>query len=194
MKITVSRHLVAALLGCLLWNHASALGLGGLGAGSQPMNQPQVLAQGIGGNLTRDALAAYVEALEFCLAQIGSPTQFSAGDRQQITQVFTQNFASMPAETQNALATARPTWIQYRQAWAQLTMDQKKAFAYDVLSLAYGEQAAAQALGMGGGGSGGGGSTGSGYGGFSEPCYSCTEQGSLIYGGATDLGGGEFAY
>ena len=54
---------------------------------------------------------------------------------------------------------------------------------------------AAQALGIqtaGSGGSGGGSSSGSG--GFSEPCYTCTEQGSLIYGGATDLGGGEFAY
>jgi hypothetical protein len=193
MQNPFAKYLVAALIGCAVWTQVAALGLGGLGNSPVPAGQDQVLAQGPGGSLTSDAVAAYAEALEFCLGQVGSQTRFGAADRQQIQQILTRNFPTMPVETQSALANARPTWTQYRQSWDQLTLDQKKAFAYDVLSLAYGDAAAGQALGMSGG-NGGGGSSGSAYSGYSEPCTVCTEEGSLIYGGATDLGGGEFSY
>ena len=57
------------------------------------------------------------------------------------------------------LANARPLWTQYRSQWGTLPLQAKQEFAYYVLALAYGEQAAGQALGLNtgdAGGSGGG--------------------------------------
>jgi len=57
------------------------------------------------------------------------------------------------------LANARPLWTQYRSQWGTLPLQAKQEFAYYVLALAYGEQAAGQALGLdtGAGQQGGGG-------------------------------------
>ena len=64
-----------------------------------------------------------------------------------------QNFNYLPQETQLNLINARSIWSQYQSQWAFLNIDQKKEFGFAVLGLAFGEQAAAQALGMGQGGS-----------------------------------------
>lgn len=157
-----------------------------------PENKQGIVAQGMGGTLTHDAMDAYIEALEFCLTQVGSPTSFSAQDRQAITQQFASGFSGLPVDTQQALVAARNTWNQYQAAWTGLSLNDKKEFAYSVLALAYGDQAAAQALGMNQQHSYSGFSSGSSS--FSEPCYQCTEQGSMIYGGGVDIGGGEIAY
>jgi hypothetical protein len=195
MKI-LSAILVSSVLNIYLISSSHASGLLGNGFAMQnnPANQSQVLAQSPYGNLTTDGVNAYIEALAFCQEQLGQPTQFTEAQKQQITQVLATSFPSMPPESQQGLANARMTWTQYRNNWQMLTLDQKKAFAYDVLALAYGDQAAAQALGMnqGSGYAGSGGSSSSSPGGWSEPCYQCTEEGSMTYGGAIDIGGGEF--
>ena len=177
----------------------SRLGLGGgqpaFGSPAQPaMGAPaaggQVLAQGMGGALTTDAVAAYFEALEFVHGQLGQPMQFDAQVRQQFTQTLATNFATLPAETQQTLAQARPLWTQYAQSWAMLPMGEKQEFAYFVLAVAYGEQAAAQALGVRPGGGGGGGSGGGSYGGIdmnqSYPGSDCWASAGCSYDGGTN--------
>jgi hypothetical protein len=106
------------------------------------------LSQGAGGVLTRDAASAYIEALEFVLAQIGQPTTFPADSRLQIEQRLADAFPSLPEAVQTSLAEARDILNRYRAQWDTLDLDAKREFAYYVLALAYGEQAAAQAVGV----------------------------------------------
>ena len=70
----------------------------------------------------------------------------------------------------------------YHDAWPNLSIDQKKVFAFDVLSLAYGDAAASQALGLNTGSSGGG--TG-----VNVPW---SEGYSKSYGGGIDAGDGTY--
>ena len=44
------------------------------------------------------------------------------------------------------------SWTRYHSEWATLPFESKQEFAYHVLAIAYGEQAAAQALGLNAGG------------------------------------------
>ena len=172
------------------------IGLGSLATPAQDQSSP-VLAQSPYGNLTVDSVNAYMEALAFCLQQIGQPGQFTQDEEQQITQALTDNFPALPPEAQQALANARESWNEYRSNWDMLDMNQKIEFAYNVLAFAYGDQIAQQVLGLNTNNTantGQGSSSDSGYSGFSEPCYTCTEAGSMIYGGAIDMGGGEFSY
>ncbi len=121
----------------------------------------QVLAQGEGGPLTVDAVMAYIEALEFSLAQIGQPTQFPREARVEIAQRLVQAYPSIPLVTQRNLSQARAVWTQYAQAWDSLALAQKQEFVFHVLAIFGGEEAAAQALGLEtGGGSGGAGGDG----------------------------------
>lgn len=97
---------------------------------------------------TRDAGVAYLEALTFCLNQIGSPITFDEPARQMILNEITRQFPTLPLADQLKLSTARTTWNQYQASWSYLSMEQKTAFAYDVFTLAFGAEAASQALGL----------------------------------------------
>jgi hypothetical protein len=123
---------------------------GGFMGGSPPpaATDGTVLAQGAGGTFTRDAADAYIEALEFTLAEIGQPTTFEPGERGQIHEALAAGFADLPVEAQIDLANARPLWTQFRSEWSTLPLQAKQEFAYYILTLAYGEQAAGQALGL----------------------------------------------
>ncbi len=125
----------------------------------------QILAQGAGGVLTVDAVSAYIEALEFSLAQVGQPTRFDQRARMQIAQSLAQAFPGAPLEMQRDLAQARVAWSQYSQTWNMLSFEDQREFVYEVLSIAYGEVVAANAVGQGAGtaGAGGGASAGGGY-------------------------------
>lgn len=146
----------------------------------------KVIAKGYAGSLTVDAFDAYYEALVFCLGEIGQPSDFSDARKQQMLQLMVSGFPTFPAETQQALANARISWTQYHAAWPTLSIDQKKAFAFDVLSLAYGDAAAAQALGLNTGSSGGG--TGS----DTNVNVPWSEGYSKSYGGGVDAGDGTY--
>ncbi len=124
---------------------------------SQPspsLPAPNVLAHSMNGNLTQDSVDAYIEALQFCLAQLGQNKQFTPQERATIKQSLVQAYPGLDPEAQRELADARNIWNRYRNQWQMLPMQEKKAFAYDVLALAYGDAAAAQALGMNQGGGG----------------------------------------
>lgn len=142
----------------------------------------KVIAKGYAGSLTVDALDAYYEALIFCLGEIGQPSEFSDAEKQKMRQLMVSGFPTLPAGTQQALANARTTWTQYYDAWPNLSINQKKAFAFDVLSLAYGDAAASQALGLDTGSSEGG--TG-----VNAPW---SEGYSKSYGGGIDAGDGTY--
>lgn len=149
------------------------------------------LARGVGGVLTEDGVAAYFEALEFVLGQLGQPMQIDAQSRAAFTQRLASGFAQLPPETQQALANARQTWTQYADAWTSIGVEEKQAFAYDVLALAYGEQAAAEALGL----NSGGGADYSGYEGM--PDTSGDYEGSDCWAAAGcsfDEGTGSYSY
>ena len=135
-------------------------GQGGLSqglAGGDPA-AAETIARGQGGALTEGGFDAYVEALEFCLREIGNPTRLDTATRARLRQNMIDAYPGMPAEMQRNLANSETIWAQYRQSWPTLSLDEKKEFAFGVLALAYGEEAAAQALGVQPGGSTSGGS------------------------------------
>ncbi|WP_299774954.1 hypothetical protein [uncultured Pseudoteredinibacter sp.] len=104
-------------------------------------------------SLSEDALNAYLESLQFCLVQIGEMAAYTPDLEARLRQNIRQNFNYLPQETQLNLINARSIWSQYQNQWAFLDIDQKKEFGFAVLGLAFGEQAAAQALGLGRSGS-----------------------------------------
>jgi hypothetical protein len=120
---------------------------GGL-TGAPMAAESDVLAQEAGGAFTRDAADAYIEALQFTLTEIGQPATFDAGQREQIHGALAAGFADLPAEVQVDLANVRLLWTQYRSTWGTLAPQARQEFAYYILALAYGEQVAAEALGL----------------------------------------------
>jgi hypothetical protein len=120
---------------------------GGQGA-PLPATDGDVLAQGAAGAFTRDVADAYIEALEFTLSEIGQSTTFDAGQREQIQGALAAGFPDLPAEVQVDLVNVRPLWTRLRAAWGTLPSQGKQEFAYYILALAYGEQAAPNALGL----------------------------------------------
>jgi hypothetical protein len=119
-------------------------------------NGATVAIMGDGVAVTQDDIAAYFEALEFVHGELGQPMRFGDQLRQQFVQTLQANFALLPLETQQTMAQARLLWTRYAQSWAALSLSEQQEFAYFVLAIAYGEQQAAQALGIrsGGGASG----------------------------------------
>jgi hypothetical protein len=113
-----------------------------------PATSGDVLAQGTGGAFTRDAADAYIEALEFTLGEIGQPTTFDADQQGQIQSALAAGFPNLPDEVQVDLVNVRPLWTRLRAGWSTLPLQAKQEFAYYILALAYGEQAAANALGL----------------------------------------------
>ena len=97
---------------------------------------------------SRDDGLAYIEALEFCLAQVGSPAKFNGQEREVILNELNRKFYTLPFEVQLRLTEARKDWDQYKASWNFLSRDEQIEFAYGVLALAYGEQAASQWLGL----------------------------------------------
>ena len=112
----------------------------------------QVLARGPGGVLTLDAALAYVEALQFSLQQAGHPVRFSNEDARLIVQRLAKFYPGLNPGAQQKLSGARNLWQQYARVWNTLPLEARREFAYDVIALAYGDQAAANALGIPAGG------------------------------------------
>lgn len=121
-----------------------------------PAAADEVLAEGAGGDLTRGGADAFVDALQFTLEQLGRPADFDDPSRAQIRDALADHFGGFPPAVQADLANARAIVDHYLQAWPMLGGEERRDFAYTVLAIAFGEQAAADALGMGQGGSSGG--------------------------------------
>jgi hypothetical protein len=116
----------------------------------------EVLAEGSGGDLTREGADAFVDALQFTLEQLGRPADFDDPSRAKIRDALASHFGGFPPDVQGNLANARAIVDHYLQAWPRLGGEERHEFAYAVLAIAFGEQAAADALGGSQGGASGG--------------------------------------
>ena len=154
------RRIIPLYLTSFMYISMTAFGADQAQQGIWQQNQPesgapnpnQVIARGLGGELTVDAVNAYIEALEFSLAQVGQPTRFDPNMRIQIAQGLIQMFPMASMEIQANLVQARAIWMQHAQSWNGLAFQQKQEFVYEVLSVYLGEQVAANAVSLNTGG------------------------------------------
>ena len=132
----------------------------GSNAGARPgtaaADSGALLATGAYGQLTRDGALAFAEALRFLLAELGDSQSLAGVSDDQIVQALAAGYPTLDPESQLSLANARQIWEQTRQGWAYADLASQREFAYAVLTIAYGEQAAQAALGMSGGAGGSG--------------------------------------
>lgn len=106
-----------------------------------PTDASPVLAVGAYGQLTEDAAHAFLEALEFVLAQIGAPYVFPEAERRAALEELARSFPLADPDEQRVLADARFVWTQVQANWANATLDEQREFALGVLALAFGEEA-----------------------------------------------------
>lgn len=154
----------------------------------------QVLARGAYGVLTQDNAAAYVEALQFVLSQLGVSQLLQGVSDQQLYTQLARGFSAGSAEDQAGLANARARWDSTKASWNSMSQPAKLEFARDVVYVAWGDQGLAR-LGLGGGaaqGGGGGGGSG-GVGGFDvNPNYPGSD--CWASAGCTDYDAGSGTY
>lgn len=138
-------------------------------SGSGPSNPPTaptnvespILAEGQFARLSQDDALAFVEALEFSLAQLGYAYTFTEAERQQIYQEMVRTFPAASQQDQLVLSQARDILTRVSANWSVANDADKKEFILGVMILAFGEGAVQQWVGQGTGqdqalGSGGG--------------------------------------
>jgi hypothetical protein len=121
-----------------------------------------VLAVGAHARLSEDAALAFLDALEFVLAQIGAPYAFTDAERRAAIDEMARTFPLAEREEQLVLADARLIWERVQENWATATLDDRREFALGVLALAFGEETVAAWVGASGTPEGGGGGGGDG--------------------------------
>lgn len=142
---------------------SAAPALGALRAAPAPASP--VVARGAFAELSEDAALAFIEALEFVLAEIGAPYVFPEAERRAAVAALAAAYPQASREEQLVLADARAVWDRVRANWSGADLESRREFALGVLALAYGEAAVEQWLGSAaGGGAGGGGGGGDGAG------------------------------
>lgn len=134
-------------------------------AAGQPMGQDaalpagqvadQVIATGAHGSLTQDNAVAFIEALEFVLAEIGYAYTFADAERAEALRAIATNYSTMPQMDQVVLSQARDIWQGVQANWRQSSQAEQREFALGVLILAFGEQTVSAWVGQGSGGGGG---------------------------------------
>lgn len=120
-----------------------------------PQQGSPVIATGAYGSLTQDDAVAFIEALEFVLAQIGYAYTFTDAERGQAYQAIAQNYPQLPQTDQVVLSQARDIWERVQAGWSTATLEEQREFAVGVLVLAFGEETVSQwagsSTGQGGG-------------------------------------------
>ena len=138
-------------------------------APATPAGDPSpVLAVGAYGELTEDAAHAFLEALEFVLAQIGAPYTFPEAERRAALAELARTFPLADPDEQRVLAEARFVWTQVQANWASSTLEAQREFALGVLALAFGEEAVEAWVGAAGAPAAGGGGGAAGCDSFDE--------------------------
>lgn len=115
----------------------------------------RVLAVGAHATLTEDAALAFLEALEFVLAQIGVPYVLPEAERRAALDELARAFPEAEAHDQLVLADARAIWQRVQANWASSSPDAQREFAIGVLALAFGDETVEAWLGANAGGGGG---------------------------------------
>jgi hypothetical protein len=135
---------------------------GGSQAQTSPPTGPSpttsIVAQGQHGVLTRDGALAFVEALEFSLAQMGYSYTFSSGEAELVMQRLAQNFPYAAPYEQAALGQAREIWSRVQANWNTASEADRHEFVLGIFTLAFGEQYVQQLIGQSRAGSDGSGS------------------------------------
>lgn len=116
-----------------------------------------VLAQGEHAILTRDNALAFIEALEFSLAEVGYEIALTDADRLEVLQTMADRYPILPQPDQVVLARSREVWTRVRTHWPEASADEREEFFIAVFVLAFGEETVLQALQESGQGGGGGG-------------------------------------
>jgi hypothetical protein len=135
--------------------------LGALRASPTPASP--VVARGDHAELSEDAALAFIEALEFVLAEIGAPYVFPEAERRAAVSSLAAAYPQASREEQLLLADARAVWDRVRANWSGADLEARQEFALGVLALAYGEAAVEQWVGSSSA-AGAGGGTGAGAG------------------------------
>lgn len=107
----------------------------------------RVIAQGQHAQLTEDNALALFEATEFVLQQLGVQQLIENIDEQDAVAEIADAFPNASAQEQQVVSQARQYWNQAQGMWSSLSLQSKRAFAYDVLLLSLGPAAANQLLG-----------------------------------------------
>ncbi len=146
----------------LLTRRGATSGLVGETSDKAPGETEPALATGEHATLTMDNALAFIEALEFVLAQIGYTYRFNDSERAELLQAVALNFPTAEAMDQLVLADARRIWEGVQANWPAASEEDKREFALGVLILAFGEETVAAWVGQAGGGGPGGGGGGGG--------------------------------
>src|SRR5680860_1138898 len=114
----------------------------------------EVLAAGAHATLTTDNALAFIEALEFVLAEIGYAYTFTEADRAEALTSIAAAYPTMQQMDQVVLSQAREVWERVKVNWASAATSEQEEFALGVLILAFGEQTVSTWVGPSGGGGG----------------------------------------
>lgn len=98
----------------------------------------------------RSGLDAYEAALKFCLAELHLPNLLDEDSMHAVERYIARHFAEFSLGTQQGLSQAPAIWQAYQSAWPRLSISEKQAFSFTVLSLVFGETVAAEAVGYAG--------------------------------------------
>jgi hypothetical protein len=117
------------------------------GHGEAAADDPQqVLAQVGDLRLTRADADAYVDALVFSLGHAGQDSTRLAADRAVVREHLARSFPGLPEAAQIDLADMTVIWERAQAGWAALGPNERNAFSYGVLALAFGEEDAGRIL------------------------------------------------
>lgn len=109
----------------------------------------QVIAESNGLVFSKTCLIAYRSELEFCLAELELEGIIDASGYVRLSDRLARQFPTLPREIQKNLSEAPQQLAYYTTHWEEICTGEKLEFAYSVLSLAFGEKVAANALGCG---------------------------------------------
>lgn len=128
--------------------------LDALGSPAEPSAVPAgpVIATGAYGSLTQDNAMAFIDALEFVLAQIGYAYTFTDAERAEALRSIATSYPSMAQMDQVVLSQARDIWQRVQENWPSASQSEQREFALGVLILAFGEQTVSAWVGQSGGG------------------------------------------
>lgn len=112
----------------------------------------QVLVAGTYATLTYDNAVAFIEALEFVLAQVGYAYTFTEADRAEALAAIATAYPGMAQMDQVVLSQSRDIFERVKVNWPSASPADQEQFALGVLILAFGEQTVSAWVGSSGGG------------------------------------------
>jgi hypothetical protein len=107
--------------------------------------------------LYEDDALAFIELLEFVMAEIGTPYTFSASERRDLLSEFARTFPIVGDADRAVLGNAREISLRVQSSWAGADQRSRREVLLGVLLVAFGAETVGGWLAAAGGGGGGGG-------------------------------------